>query len=51
MHTVGLILLVFFFVFEAIAAFVSPAEPYRVRLVAAGLACYALGLIFGAMGR
>lgn len=44
----SLILVVFAFVFGAIAAIWNPApDPNRLRLVAAALACYFLSLIFG----
>ena len=47
MHA-SLILVVFAFVFAAIAAIWGPSpEPNRLRLVAAALACYFLSLILG----
>ena len=53
MQTITLILLVFAFVFEAIAAAwmiwgpPTPPQPYGYRLVAAGLACYFLSILLG----
>lgn len=45
---ISLILLVFAFVFAAIAAiWNSPPEPQRGRLIAAALACFFLAGIFG----
>lgn len=45
---ISLILLVFAFVFAAIAAiWTQPPEPQRGRLIAAALACFFLAAIFG----
>jgi len=48
----GTILIVFAFVLFAFAAFAwqPPIEPYRMRLVAAGLAFWTLSLLIGARG-
>ena len=44
----GMILLVFAFVCECLAAFWNPAPP-RVNLIAAGLAFYFLSLLLGGL--
>lgn len=48
--TLSLILIVFAFVFEAIAVFWNPQPTPRWNLIAAGLACYFLSLILAAVG-
>lgn len=47
--TLAIILVVFAFVFFSIAALwnPTPSEPYRGRLIAAGLACYMASILFG----
>lgn len=52
MHMLGTILTVFAFVLFAFAAFAwqPPIEPYRIRLVAAGLAFWVLAVLLSGAG-
>lgn len=53
MATLTMILYVFALVFFLIAAglWIPPVEPHRVRLVAAGLACWMAAIVFGPLLR